>query len=492
MEKKPVLKESVLYDLWRSGELDKLLTTFDGEKVTVLEHGKHDSGMAGPDFKDAKIKIGKFLYSGDIEIDYNHNDWINHGHYLDAKYNSVILHLVVVNKKGAKYVFNRAGRKINTVCLSDFMPESRLVEMIPDTIPEDGEHKNLKCADLSTALEEGEKTEYLNALGLRRFEAKCSRIFERVKELAYLHELNIKEPVVNYELPPSYYKHEFDYKDFQSVKIWQQVFYESVFEALGYIKNKNIMIKLARACPVDFLETTFDGKDSLEVITSVLFKISGLVPEIGKIRDEEGRVYVRRTEEIWNEVKERYDGAFFCKSDWHFFRSRPQNFPTVRLAGGAVLADGIISHNLIERLIKMFGRINNETILIKAIKSMLIIKAEGFWRSHYTFEEQGKEKLKYLIGGSRADEIIINVLLPFMSVFGEIYGNQILSKRALSIYVNYVQNENNSILNFVSKSLGLKENSGRSLLSQGIIELYVNQCSKDKCLECEIGKKVFN
>lgn len=492
MDQVPILNEALLYELWKSGELDKLLTTVDGEPVTIMERGHLDTSYAGPDFKDAKVKIGKFLYTGDIEIDYNHKDWINHGHNLDSKYNSVVLHVCMINKKRSRYVYNREGRRINTVCLSDFLKADQISHLVEKTEREPNENKRLKCTDLIGMVSEAEKIEYLSALGINRFQKKCSRMYERLKELAYVKEHNINEPVINYELPPSFYHREFNYQDFQCKEIWQQLLYENIFEALGYIKNKNIMVKLARSANIDFICRILDEKDSNLLILGSLLKISGLVPDLSKVKDESSLEYVKGIEEIWKGMKDKYDGSYFNKSDWHFFRSRPQNFPTIRIAGGSVLLNNLIRKNLIERLTKYFLRINQDKALIKAIKSLLIVKAQGFWANHYGFEASKEEALKYFVGGLRADDIIINVIFPFMAVFGEVYGNEAIAKRALKLYTSYVQTENISIITHITKSLDINKNSQKSLISQGMIELYVNYCSKDACLDCKIGAKVFN
>ena len=34
-----------------------------------------------------------------------------------------------------------------------------------------------------------------------------------------------------------------------------------------------------------------------------------------------------------------YDGKKFDETQWHFFGQRPQNFPTVRISGGAKILE---------------------------------------------------------------------------------------------------------------------------------------------------------
>ncbi len=48
----------------------------------------------GPDFSDAKIKIGKTTWAGTVELHIKTSDWNKHNHQSDKNYNNVILHVV--------------------------------------------------------------------------------------------------------------------------------------------------------------------------------------------------------------------------------------------------------------------------------------------------------------------------------------------------------------------------------------------------------------
>jgi hypothetical protein len=101
-------------------------------------------------------------------------------------------------------------------------------------------------------------------------------------------------------------------------------------------------------------------------------------------------------------------------------------------------------------------------------------------------------RINYLIGLSRADEIFINVLLPYLFIYYEIFGNKELSKKVLKVFNEYEQNSVNRLVKEVSDDLRLHRINSKAIYSQGVIELYRNLCSKNKCMECAIGQKVFN
>jgi hypothetical protein len=108
------------------------------------------------------------------------------------------------------------------------------------------------------------------------------------------------------------------------------------------------------------------------------------------------------------------------------------------------------------------------------------------------FGKINEEELKYFVGLSRADEIIINVILPILFLYFELFSKQDASKRVQNLYLNYIQKSKNQLVNQVSQTLNLERHSSQSVYYQGFIELFRNYCVKERCLECEIGKKVFN
>ena len=68
------------------------LHTTDGEPVEVIDPGLHNFN-AGPDFFNAKVKIGGTLWVGNVEIHDKSSDWFLHGHERDPHYNNTVLHV---------------------------------------------------------------------------------------------------------------------------------------------------------------------------------------------------------------------------------------------------------------------------------------------------------------------------------------------------------------------------------------------------------------
>ncbi|MCF3649454.1 DUF2851 family protein [Synoicihabitans lomoniglobus] len=69
-------------------------TTQNGERIKVDHPGRWNR-LGGPDFKDARLRIGGRQIDGDVEIHLHESDWRAHGHGNDAHYDGVVLHVVL-------------------------------------------------------------------------------------------------------------------------------------------------------------------------------------------------------------------------------------------------------------------------------------------------------------------------------------------------------------------------------------------------------------
>ena len=71
------------------------LQTIDGKSVEVIDPGLHNRN-AGPDFFNAKVRIGNTMWVGNVEIHDKSSDWYLHGHDKDSNYDNVVLHVAGV------------------------------------------------------------------------------------------------------------------------------------------------------------------------------------------------------------------------------------------------------------------------------------------------------------------------------------------------------------------------------------------------------------
>jgi len=485
------IKEKQLHNIWIKQDFIKELNSSSGDQIIVLNGGDYNEDTSGPDFKHARLRIGNITFVGDVEIDRDYSDWKNHGHNINKHYNKVILHVCYTNRQNQKYVYTSEGRKVPSITIKENIAMDNLVpEIILGGKKNKHQSFSLKCSDEINLIDVDDRQNYILQYGINRFENKCQRIYNRLKELKFINELKLNEPVIRYELSKEFRERKFLNDDFGDRKIWNQLLYELIFEALGYSKNKNIMMRLAQNVNLEFLKSIGNNNDSIKLET-IYFHVSGLMPEKIENKKLENN-YLQNLSMEWENISPKYDGKVFDETQWHFLGQRPQNFPTIRISGGAKIVDAILNRNLTAVIIKKFSEIHSIKVLINSIRSLIIVKANGYWRDHYVFEKKSNVKLNYIIGLSRADEIFINVLLPYLSVYFDIFGNEEMSKKVIRVYNEYEQKSDNKIVKDVASGLKLEGYNKRTIYSQGMIEVYRNYCSKNRCLECHIGKKVFN
>jgi hypothetical protein len=487
------INEKFLYEIWKKQDFDKVLTTQENEKITIVDAGTENTEFGGPDFKNARIKIGNITYQGDVEIDLYHSDWKGHGHFLNKKYNKVILHAVMNNNSNDHFVITQDGRKVQSILLESFLKKDLRTDIQQAILSEREnrlEHK-MPCSELNSIVTKKEKLAYMFDLGFARFRHKRDKMMQRLKEITYLSELNLKEPIIRYDLDENFNNRKFVSKNFSNKAIWHQLIYESIFEALGYSNNKEIMRRLAESADVRFFNTLIENEEFVSIAESVLYNVAGLIPDVESLPDQETTEYSRKIYQQWKKIGNKYDGRTFNSVNWHFFKLRPQNFPTIRIAGGARLLNRLLKENMVENIIALFKRTNNPRRLASDLRALFMVKAQGFWKKNFVFDQPSKVDLKYFIGFSRADEIIINIILPIISIYFEIFNKHDLTKKVLKLYLNYYQIGDNSVVTEVANTLALDDAGKRTVFHQGMIELFKEFCSKEKCLECNIGKKVF-
>ena len=89
--------ERLLQFIWQFQYFNKgELKTTSGEELQIIYPGAYNTNQ-GPDFTDAKIKIGNTTWAGNVELHIKASDWNRHNHQLDKNYNNVVLHVVWEN-----------------------------------------------------------------------------------------------------------------------------------------------------------------------------------------------------------------------------------------------------------------------------------------------------------------------------------------------------------------------------------------------------------
>ena len=106
------MHEEIIHFVWKHNpSLFNGILLDNGDTLEVISPGVHNYD-SGPDFFNAKLRIGQTIWAGNVEIHINASDWDKHRHNTDSAYDSVILHLVV---NFDKEVYNSQGNNVLTV-----------------------------------------------------------------------------------------------------------------------------------------------------------------------------------------------------------------------------------------------------------------------------------------------------------------------------------------------------------------------------------------
>ena len=448
--KKLNINESFISRIWENPTYyEDTLLTADNKTLEILDYGEKNLD-AGPDFKEARIRLDGILYTGDIEIHKNFQNWIEHNHKGDDKYNQVILQVVFWDEEdeSRKQIPKvKKARQIPTVILSKFLKLS-IHSVWKEIINNPSPKFTIPCFPKNLEIDVPAKREIIKEYSLKRLKYKTQRIKNRLD----------------------------DFDDKRNKKaIWEKILFEFICEALGYSKNKAQFLRLSRS--LEFSELP----DDKLFIDAVLYGSAGFLYDL-RFKDN----YISLLKVIWNGIEKNYKSVL-DKSEWNFFRLRPPNFPTVRLAYASGLLHAVLYKDLLKQIITIFneeGKVHQ-----KLLDLFLNIEISDYWKNHYNFGRETKSKTKY-IGKERINDIISNVIIPFVYFYSTEFGISDTEMRVLNFYNNLKCISSNEITRVMNKQLDFKVKTIAD--EQGLIHLHNFYCIKGKCYNCKIGDILYN
>ena len=115
-------KEEILHQFWANGIFAQhFLESESGLGIEIIHPGDLNH-LDGPDFLNARIRIGSLVHYGAVEIHRRSKDWFYHKHHLDKNYDKVILH-VVAEENQISQVHTSAGIYPPTLNVINFLPK---------------------------------------------------------------------------------------------------------------------------------------------------------------------------------------------------------------------------------------------------------------------------------------------------------------------------------------------------------------------------------
>lgn len=384
--------EDLLQYVWKYKLYDMShLSTTDGDVLEVLDSGIQNSD-AGPDFFNAKIKIGKTVWAGNIEIHTSSADWKRHEHHKDKAYNSVILH---VAENITEPVYNEKGLSI---------PQFQMV--VPEHIHQNAANllladKGVSCEEFISEMPPTLLSAWLDVLAVERLERKTADIF------SHLQRFN---------------------------NSWDEVLYVLLCRNFGFGLNSDQFERLALSLPYNFVQK---HGNNLFQIEALLFGQAGMLGDLS-IND----TFYNQLQDEYAFLRKKYllkplDSFLFKK-----LRVRPNAFPQVRIAQFAAL---------LYTAPRLFGLIVDSKDFEK-LRMHLSAPTSSYWNTHYTFGKKSAEKKKYL-GDASLNTILINTVAPILFAYGMKIDSDEYRERALSILESVPPERNAIVTRF--KKLGI-------------------------------------
>jgi hypothetical protein len=417
------MTESFLHYIWQFQYFDKNnLVTSQGEAVDVFHPGIKNRN-AGPDFGNARIKIGMLEWRGSVEIHIKASGWISHNHDADAAYEGVVLHVVWEEDK---IIRRPDGTVMPTLVLRDRVDAElwkRYRKLITSV-------EAIPCAGLFMKVNSVVRLSMLDNALLQRLETKANRVFE-------LLERNKND--------------------------WDETVYQLLARNFGFKINAEPFQQLALALPYRIILK--HAHQPLQV-EALLFGMAGFLE---KVREDE---YTALLKKEFTLLDRKYNlaGKMLNRTQWRFLRLRPANFPTLRLAQfGAFLAGQP----------NIFSTLTSSGF--EKLEEVLAIRQSHYWKQHYQFGK--KVKSVPVFGKSSIDNVIINTVVPVLFAYGKQQDDEQYIDRAVN-FLQQVPSEKNRVTRLFAE-LGFKVKS--SFDSQALLELYSDYCQKRRCLECAIG-----
>ena len=494
------IHERFLRHIWSNQYLSHTqLQTVDGRNVNVLSPGDLNLD-GGPDFSNARVKIGEKTYLGDVEIHRTVHEWNQHLHQEDQRYNKVILH-VVLEREGEKVpTLVMSGRKVPVLVLGPFLAES-LRALWQRAILDERARKSqtIPCYSKNSNLNPASLEQWLSRLAVERLEMKLRSFEERLKELAQERFLTLREsprtwgepPLEGFpeEIPPPI--KELTQKDFAKKEIWEQLLYEGIMEGLGYAKNRAPFHRLAKIVTLKTVEKLGLEEGGIQ-LEALLFGVAGLLPRIKTLTEECSREYSRKLIHAWNELRRTYRSEILYAADWQFFPTRPANFPTVRIAAASALIPKFFYGDILRVVVQTIKSSEKNSEKEQILRNIFRVTVNDYWTSHYHFNDPAETQINPL-GSMRCKEIIVNTVLPIALLYARIFRDSEVREGTLRLFEVLSPSAENALTRIMETQLIRgKVSLNSASMQQAVLQLNKYYCSRRRCSDCEVGKVVFS
>lgn len=423
--------EQLLHYTWKHKLYPlKELTTSDGQRVEIVDPGLHNRN-AGPDFFNAKIRIGSTMWVGNVEIHDKSSDWYQHGHDKDSRYDNVVLHVAA---ELDTEVMKSNGEYVPQLQLS--VPDDVLTHY--DELQKTDEYP--PCYKVIPHLSALIIHSWMAALQTERLEQKTEAIRKRAE-------------LCNGS--------------------WEDAYFVTLARNYGFGINGDVFEQWAYNIP---LNAVAHHRDDLFQIEAIFMGQAGLleldsIPEYYQ-KDALNDGYFAKLRNEYQYLAHKFSMKPIDFKLWRFLRLRPQNFPHIRISQLANL--------YYQQKAGLSQLMECETL--DELKNVLKSQVTPYWETHYTFGSTSPKNEKHLSYGS-INLLMINTAIPMLFAYGRHTTKEVLCDKAFD-FLEQLKAENNHIIR-MWQQVGLPVKTAGD--SQALIQLKKEYCDKKECLRCRFG-----
>ncbi len=422
------MTEHFLHYVWQYQQFNPHgLATTEKQPLEVIRTGMYNT-HSGPDFSQARLVIGPMEWAGQVEIHLLSSDWEAHGHTSDPAYENVILHVVWEEDQP---VYRSDGSRIPAL-------------------------------ELKHIVFFGVVQNYNNLLK-RPVDIPCQPWLKACPDLI---RCNMMDKAM---------AHRLEHKSDEILKLlsrnqndWEQTTYQWMAGSFGFRLNTEAFLRLAEVLPLRLVQRHGYAPFQIEAL------VFGQAGFLDRAEDE----YASKLAAEYHFMAHKYGifGQRMQRHEWKFLRTRPSNFPSVRLSQWT----GLLCETQ-----HLFSFIT-ETEDIGRIMSKFRIRHPEYWKDHYDFGKKSQRRWTGM-GEAAVEGLVINTVVNILAAYSKFTDAGLYMDRALQI-LEMMRPEGNHIITRW-KELGIEAKN--SLDSQALIEQYNHFCLKKKCVLCPVGADIL-
>ncbi|MFT4062696.1 MAG: DUF2851 family protein [Edaphocola sp.] len=386
------MNEALFQYLWQNSLYrPEGISTTSGEPVTVIHPGTINR-HAGPDFTNARIKVGDTTWAGNVELHIKASDWHKHKHTADPRYQNIVLHVIYEDD------LPMHEPSFPTIILKNHLDQT-VVERYRLLV---GHATPIACANQLGKISDIIWSSWLERLLAERWEHRLAEW-----QLLWL----------------------------QAGKDWRTLLYYRLAANFGFHVNRDAFLSLALSLPLNIL---VKHRKSLLQTEALLFGQAGLLQPAQ--RDD----YVEKLETEYQFLRRKYQLTPMVPHRWKFLRLRPQNFPTIRIAQFAMI---------VHKSLELFARLM-EVKNAKDLMPLLDVHAGDYWHNHYRFGETVLESNTKHLGKDAVNNILINTVAPMQYLYAQLQGKTHLHESSVALLSTLKPEDNNIVRTW--KAIGIK------------------------------------